>query len=282
MSFDYCTLSDIQAELLGLDISDLPPTLISRINNDYIPMVKADVDSYCAENFDLTRVREFYDGNNLPTLALRHKPIHQIDVVTLRIVPSIQWFQFSRWFYIKNTSHTGEVVSVSGGVSPIVPGFLPTFDNPYSYPIGSGLTPEVSLGNTSSFSDSTSTYEGSDLHVDSVNGQLIIPPRVLFIESQGVPFWNYSWLMGQRNIEVGYYYGYTDVDHLPRAIRHASAKLGAAKILQMKGMWNSAGARSISQDNVTKNFGEGAYSAEIKMLKDEAHSLLNRYKRITV
>ena len=283
MSFNYCTLNDVQGELLGLDISDLPTTLIDRINNDYIPFNKREIDSYVSENFDLTRVREFYDGNNLPTLTLRHKPIHQIDMVTIRIVPSLKWFFFQRWFYIKTVAHDGTVVALDGGVQPVTPPFQAKYETPYSYPIGTGLTPEVAHGNTATFSNATSVYEASDLHVDAVNAVLIIPPRVLFIEAQGVPFWNYTWLMGQRNIEVGYYYGYKDFNSLPLEIRHASAKLVAAKVLQMKAMWVSSGTKSMSSDEVSKNFGnEGAYSQQIKDLKEEAYNILGRYKRITV
>lgn len=281
MSFQYCDLNDVKGELLGLDVSDLPATLLDRITDDYIPTIKGEIDTYCGENFDLTRVREFYNGNNLPTLPLRHKPIRQVDVVTLRIVPSMKWFQFRRWFYIKNTAHDGTVVTLDGGVEPVGT-FFPTFEAPYSYPTGTGFTPEVMSGNTATFSDSTDQYERSDLHVDAVNGVLVIPPRVLFVESQGVPFWNYTWIMGQRNIEVDYSYGYKDLASLPLALRKATAKLVAAKVLEMKALWVSSGAKSISDGETSKSFGEGAYSDAIKALKESAYRTLDRYKRIMV
>ena len=282
MTFQYCTIEDVKGEVLGLDISDLPVTLVDRINNDFIPTAKREVDTYCGENFDLTKVREFYDGNNLPVLPLRHKPIRQVDVVTIRIVPSLKWFFFRRWFYIKNTAHDGTVVSVSGGVEPVSSVTVPLFETPYTYPTATGLTPEVPSGNTATLIDTTAQYERSDLHIDAVNGLLTIPPRVLFIEAQGVPFWNYTWIMGQRNIEVDYSYGYKDIASLPFELRKATAKLVAAKILQVKAMWVSSGAQSISQDGVSKSFSGGAYSNEIKNLKEEAYAILNRYKRITV
>lgn len=282
MSFNYCTLDQIKSELLGLDISDLPPTLISRIEDDYIPTAKSETDSYCGENFDLTRVREYLDGNNLPVIPLRHKPIRQIDNVTMRIVPSMKWFFFQRWFYIKTVAHNGVVVTLDGGVAPVTPPFESKFEAPYSYITGTGFLPEVLSGNTATFSNSTQTYEHSDLHVDAVNGLLIIPPRVLFIEAQGVPFFNYTWIQGQRNIEVGYYYGYKDFSSLPFELKKANAKLVAAKVLQVKAMWVSSGAQSISQDGVSKSFSGGAYSNEIKNLKEEAYNILNRYRRITV
>ena len=285
MGFNYCQPDDVYAELLGLDISDLPDTLVTRIIDTYIPMMTQEVDTYCSENFNLTRVREFYDGTDLPTLTLRHRNIRQIDNVTIRIVPSMQWFFFSRWYYIKTTCYDGTVIAPDGGVEPIhpvYPPFQPKFDAPYTYAMGVPLTPNVPTGNTANFSNSTDQYERSDLHVDSVNGVLIIPPRVLFIESQGVPFWNYTWLRGQRNIEVGYWYGYQDYAHLPKTIIHATAKLVAAHVLQKKAMWVSSGTKSITQDNISKNFGEGAYSTEIKTFIEEAHKILDRYKRLTV
>ena len=91
-----------------------------------------------------------------------------------------------------------------------------------------------------------------------------------------------TWLNGQRNIEVVYSYGYKDLASLPYELRKASAKLVAAKVLQVKGMWVSAGTKSISEDGVSKSFGDGAYSTEIKALKEEAYAVLKRYKRITV
>lgn len=282
MSFNYTNLDMVKGELAGLDVSDLPTTLITRIENLYIPEAKAETNSFCGENFDLTRVREFLDGNNLPVMALRHKPIYQVDVVTMRIVPSMQWFFFQRWFYIKTISHDGTVVGQDGGVEPVTSPFQPKYESPYSYLTSTGFTPEVSTGNTATFSNSTNQYERSDLHVDCANGLLIIPPRVLFIEAQGVPFFNYTWIQGQRNMEVGYWYGYKDFASLPFALKSANTKLVAAKVLQQKGMWISSGAKSISQDNVSKSFGEGAYSTEIKALKEEAYAVLNRFKRITV
>jgi hypothetical protein len=282
MPFNYCQLDDVKAELLGLDVSDMPATLIDRITDDYIPMMTQEIDTYCSENFNLTRVREFYDGTDLPYLALRHKNIRQIDNVTIRIVPSMQWFFFQRWYYIKTTAHDGTIVAPDGGVEPVHPPYQPKFDTPYTYATGVPLTPNVISGNTANFSNSTDQYERSDLHVDSVNGLLIIPPRVLFIEAQGVPFWNYTWLRGQRNIEVGYWYGYQDYAHLPATIKHAAAKLVAAHVLQKKAMWVSSGTKSISQDNVSKSFGEGAYSTEIKAFREEAFKTLDRYKRIMV
>lgn len=275
--FNYCTVEDVKGELLGLDVSDLPSTLLDRIEEDYIPTAKREVDSYCAENFDLTNVKEFYNGNNMPTLALRHKPIRQINNVVMRIVPSLKWFQFRRWFVVKNTSHDGTVVALAGGVAPATSVDVP----PYTYLAATGLEP-TSLTPTGTFEDSTERYEQSDLHVDAANGILIIPPRVLFVESQGIPFWNYTWIMGNRNVEVDYKYGYKDIDSLPFELRKAAAKLVAAKVLQVKAMWVSAGTKSISMDGVSKSFGEGAYSTEIKALKEEAYAVLNRYKRITV
>lgn len=276
MTFQYATLDDVKGELLGLDVSDLPDTLVTRISNDFIPLAKREVDTYCAENFDATTVREFYDGNNLPTLPLRHKPIIQVRNIVLRIVPSLKWFQFRRWFVIKDTAHDGTVVAKAGGVIPVG-----TAIPPYLYPVGSGLTPTDPTP-TANFIDDIPTYEGSDLHIDAVNAVLTIPPRVLFIEAQGVPFWNYTWIMGQRNIQVDYTYGYLDIDHLPFEIKKATAKLVAAKVLQVKAMWVSSGTKSMSVDEVSKNFGDGAYSTEIKTLKEEAYNILARYKRITV
>ena len=277
MPFNYCSLNDVQAELLGLDVSDMPATLMDRIQNDYMPLMKEEVDTYLGENLDLTFVTEWYDGNDLPTIVLRHKNINQVCNVVIRIVPSMQWFQFRRWYNIKTVDHTGIKIALDGGVEPINGTVLP----PYIYPVGSGVVPTGRVP-TANFIRSNAQYERSDLHIDNVNGVLIIPPRVLFIEAQGVPFWNYTWLKGQRNIQVDYWYGYADYAHLPSTIKHATAKLVAAHVLQKKAMWVSSGTKSISQDNVSKNFGDGAYSTEIKALREEAYKVLDRYKRIVV
>ena len=45
LSYHYCTEDDVRKKLLGLDVSDIPDTLIQAITSKYIPWAQRDVDS---------------------------------------------------------------------------------------------------------------------------------------------------------------------------------------------------------------------------------------------
>jgi hypothetical protein len=273
MSFDYCTLSDVKRQLLGLDVSDLPSSLESRITDTYIPWAKRDVDTFLGQNLDLTiNYQEWYSGTGTATLHLRRRPINRIRACVLRVIPSVQWFQFRRMFQLNVREVTGSKIAEQGGYEPI----------------GNAVPPYIvaELGDvgvpTATFTDSEEQYGRSDLLVDCSKGTLTIPPRILFLENQAVPFWNYTWLRGQNNISVTYDYGYKDQASLPREFVDATALLAAAYVLKDKALWTGSGAQSIGLEGVSRSFGESPFAGIIKNMEEKAYNLLKRRKRLNV
>ena len=297
LSFLYCTQDDVRKQIRGLDISDMPSSIFDDIDDSYIQWAQRDVDSFCGTNFDATETEEFYDGSGGKTMILNHKPVREILNVTLYIIPSAQWVQFRRWFYTNPVDQLGIKVCRFGGVEPKDSTINPLEAN-YIYPTGLGFANEdaTPANQTASFSSSEEQYGKSDLFINARLGTLTIPPRILFLEGQGTPFWNYTWLrsgIGGQNVRVKYIYGYSDpnqVDpltestegNLPREITDATAGLAAKYVLIDKGIFTGSGASSVSVDGVSRSFGEMPYSGYIKHLEEKAKRILSRYKRISV
>ena len=288
-SFPYCTLDDVKAELLGLDISDMAKTLETRITDNLIPAAQRWVDNYADTNFDKTRITEYYNGNGIDLLYLRHKPVREVHRVIMRIIPSVQWFEFKRWYYVNEFSGTGTRVGRPGGVAPKTTSDVPpyTFNENEDY----GFEDEVTAGiETGTFELSDDRYAGADIFVDLKSGSLTIPPRILFQENQTYPFWNYTWIRGTQNIEVQYTYGYSDpaqpdelIDDptngsLPQEITDATAKIAAALVLRSKGLFTSMGAKSFSVDGVNMGFGNIMFEGHIQALEQDAKFILDKYK----
>jgi len=291
LSFKYCTKDDVKKHLLGLDVSDLPTSLEDAIDQRYIPWAQRDADSYCGSNFDLTVTEEFYDGSGTSQQILLHRPVREIVNAVLYIIPSVQWVQFKRWFYVSTKNQLGIQVARRGGVEPKDETVAP----PYVFSTGLGFQSEDpdSADQTASFSDTQEQYGRSDLFIDASMGRLTIPPRILFLENQAVPFWNYTFLRGYQNLQVSYVYGYSDptqadpltgstLGNLPAEITDATAMWAARYVLTDKAITVGAGSKSISIESVNRNFGEMPYEGIIKLLDERAKSILNRYKVIGV
>lgn len=279
MGFNYCTLSDVKKYLAGLDVSEMPSTLDRLIEETYIPWAKREIDMYIGENLDLTTTNEFYDGTGGPEMVLRHRPISFLRNALLRIIPQVQWFQFRRWFHLNHITQTGVQIAERGGVEPIDEVVIP----PYTFDAGSTVPADlIGSPKTADFNNTTEQYERSDLFVNCKLGILIIPPRILFLASQGVPFWNYTWLRGYANIEVEYDYGYKDLESLPQEVRTAAAYLAAAEVLRTKGHFTGAGATSLTTESVPRSFRDIPHGGHIQMYMDGARRMLTPYKRIRV
>jgi hypothetical protein len=277
MGFNYCILNDVKTWLAGVDVSEMPPTLDLMIEQTWIPWAKGEVDAFCGDNFDLTTINEFYDGSGGKDMILNHRPISFVRNVVLRVIPALEWFHFLRWFHLNTTDQFGHEVTQRGGVEPIGGAIAP-----YVFAVGSP-TPVDMQGPvpTGNFNNTTEQYEKADLFADCRRGILTIPPRILYLENQAVPFWNYTFLRSTNNIEIEYDYGYKNIDSLPVEIRQASAQLVAAAVLANKGQFASAGASSITLGGTSKSFGEMPYANYIRNYITAAKATLNRYKRIS-
>lgn len=278
MSFNYCNLNDVKTWLAGVDVSDMPSSLDLMIEKSYIPWAKRQVDIYIGDNLDNTTVTEYIDGSGGPELILRHRPISFLRKCVLRLIPSVQWFEFKRPFLTNEVDQTGIKVATRGGSTPIGDA-LP----PYVFSANSPVPEDMkSLTPTATFDSATSTYESADLYVDCRLGMLVIPPRILYLDNQAVPFWNYTFLKGYENIEVTYDYGYKDLDSIPAEVRNACAQFVAAAVLQTKGQFTGAGATSLTLGSVPRSYGEMPYAGHIKAYMENAKQALATHKRLKV
>lgn len=279
MSFNYCTLNDVKGWLAGVDVSDMPSTLDKLIEQNYIPWAKRQVDTFIGENLDSTTVTEHYDGSGMVELVLHHRPITFVRKCVLRIIPSVQWFEFKRWFHTNNIDQLGTKVTEYGGVTPLSPGAIP----PYTFAMGSPVPEDLQGGTpTGEFSGSTAQYEASDLFVNCRLGILTIPPRIMYLENQGVPFWNYTWMRGQANIEVVYDYGYRNLESLPIEVRNACAQFVAAAVLATKGQFMGAGSTSFTLGQIPRSYSTHPFAAHIQAYQEGAKAALGAYKRVRV
>jgi hypothetical protein len=256
----YCTWDDVKACLLGLDVADVPITLQTRIESTYIPALKLEIDTICRQNMDATTVTQFFDGTGTEKIVLPRRPIKELKSCILRVIPSISWYTFKRWRHINVIDSQGNTIAVQGGPEP-----------------HTGKEPPYSSGDYDWESDITK----ADLFVDCANGMIVIPPRILYLEMQAIPFWNYTWIKGNANIEVTYTYGY-DVSNLPLDFKLAAAKLVACQVLLLKGIGISAGANSMTIDGVSRNFGGTPYAALIQDFRTQAYSTFEHYRRLDV
>jgi len=300
-SFPYCTLDDVKSVLLGLDVSDIPTTLETQITTQYIRWAQRDVDIEAGTNLDATETEEFLPGTGTDSLHLHHRPIREILNLILYIIPSAQWFQFKRWFYVNNVDQLGITVNRRGGVEPrqtVTPGTddIPPFTFDVAVNPGFKNTTAIAGDITADFNDTEDQYGKSDIFIDVKLGRITVPPRILFIESQAVPFWNYTFLRGVNNVRISYIYGYSDptvpdllIDpsgatngNLPPEITQACANLAAKYVLISKGMFQGSGAKSVSVDGVNLSYGETPFGGQIKYLENQARELLKPYKRLGV
>lgn len=280
MSFNYCTLNDVKRWLSGLDVSEMPENLDAIIEQTFIPWAKREIDSYLGQNLDSTTVNEFYDGKGTKDLVLRHSPVSFVRKCKIRIIPSAIWVQFKRWFHVNEHTITGIKIAERGGVEPVDLDDIPPYTFPTSAPVPEDV--KVSSGHTATFSNTDDQFDRVDLIVNCRLGILTIAPRVLYLENQGVPFWNYTFIPGISNIEVEYDYGYKDLESLPNEVRQASAQLIAATVLMNKGQFSGAGAVSLTHDSISKSFGDFPFGKYIQMYMDSAKKSLAPYKRIGV
>jgi len=267
----YCNWDDVKTNLLGLDIGEFS-TLQARVEQYHLPTIKTEIDTYCRQNFDLTSITEFLDGTGTEKIVLKRRPIKELTYCCLRVIPSISWYTFARWRHINVVDSEGHVVAVQGGPEPHtgeVPPYLPEF-GVSGYSGGSGWDYDWETDITK-----------ADLFVDCANGILTIPPRILYLEMQAIPFWNYTFLKGNNNIEVRYTYGYSD-GNFPFQLRRAAAQLVACQVLLLKGIGTSAGANSINMDGVSRNFAGVPYGALIEDMRKQAYQTLDKYRRIEI
>jgi hypothetical protein len=279
MGFNYASINDVRMWLAGLDVSDMPSSLDLIIEQAYLPWAKRQVDMFIGENLDLTTVSEYCDGNGRFELILRHRNVSFVRKCTLNLIPSMQWYDFKRWYHLNTVDQTGIKIAEEGGVAPILSSAVTPYVFAESDPVPDdlkGVTP------TGTFSATEAQYGKSDLFIDCRSGFLTIPPRIMYLENQAIPFWNYTWLRGVGNVHISYDYGYKTIDQVPAEIRTACAQFVAAAVLYSKGQFAGGGMTSFSLGGMSRSFGENEFSGHIKNYLETAKFLLMPHKRIRV
>lgn len=122
----------------------------------------------------------------------------------------------------------------------------------------------------------------ADLLVDCRTGLLVIPPRILYLEMQAVPFWNYTWLPATANVQVDFAYGYKP-GNFPADIVAANALYAAADAIMTASIEKSQGAVSVSIGDASRSYGaKYPYAGIVERWEANAATLLNSRRRIYV
>lgn len=79
----YCTTADV-ARMSGLTIASLPSNITEANITSHIEDAEAMIDRFCNTKFASTSVTEYYDGNDMRTLMLRHFPVISVSSLTIR------------------------------------------------------------------------------------------------------------------------------------------------------------------------------------------------------
>jgi hypothetical protein len=280
----HCNLKQVKSLLMGLDLSPFrgdDGTLndfYDAIESVFIPEASKRAVGKMRTNYDYTRETWYFDGNGTDTLILPRREIVFVNAVFLRVIPSLQWYRFTR------------IRKIDGSEFPRIGGVEPPPAAPESIPPN---IPNPVVTQPTVFTGA----EDADLMLDPRRRMLKIPPRILYANF-GSPLWNYNFFQGPMNVEVHFVYGhaptkYTDgtplifdpttgimqetspskgdgsgnapVDWssgMPAALSMAVARLVYADI--MRRLWRgvSGGLSSMSVDGASESYGSSAFGGD--------------------
>jgi len=215
---------------------------IDTIIGELILEKQEEVDTLCNTTFSTTQETVWLDGNGLTRLQLPHGNIVSVSTCTIRVVISTAWYNFQNIAYINTLRSDGIEIRTASSESEV---------------------------------------EAADLLVDCSSGELIIPPRIMYQQAAAYPFWNYTFPLGVRNVQVEYSHGFSSTTR-PRAIRNLCAKLVAREILLRKGDQISGGTTGFSADGFSKSYPGIPYAARLERLEADIERLVQRNRVIGV
>jgi hypothetical protein len=195
------------------------------------------VNNKVGRTFNAVTTANYFDGTGTPELNLPYIPILSIDKMVIRITPMIDWWTAQRIRYINCVDHRGVLVR----------------------------TP-----------DSDADIKNADLLVDCVEGKMRIPERILYLDNQASPFWNYTFLRGVKNIYVSWTYGYTSAT-IPDDIRLFCAKLTAIDVLRAVGNQLSGGSVNVIANGFSRSYAGVPFAGQINMLQDDIAEIRSNY-----
>jgi len=199
----HCSLRQVRRLLMGLDLSPFRgdngslDEFDAMLVEDIIPEASARAVRVMRTNFDYSREIWYFNGPGSTDLVLPRKAIIYVNAVFLRILPSLVWYRFVR---IRNVD--GAEFAAIGGIEP--PPALPENLLPYGDANTPYYTPQILTG-----------AEDADLFISPRRRTLSIPPRVL-AANIATPFWDWTFMPGNMNVEVHFAYGYAPTMYTDR------------------------------------------------------------------
>jgi hypothetical protein len=285
--------SQVMGLLRGVDLSQFqdPDGTLTGFTSDLmtqvIPEATARVVKALRAPMDFCRIIEFVDGTGTDTITLAMKNINYVNVLFVRILPSLPWYRFTHFRNVDGTEFNRA-------------GYVEPAENP-AYVTGQNnllpvITPPYFTG-----------VEDADILVDTRARTVIIPPRALLLAA-GLPLSNYSFVVGKMNVEIHYQFGYPPTSYLsgmpltydpttgivqdpnpnppdgfvgtdnidwssgmPTGITRATARLAANTIFRQNWRAVSYGLASLTVDGASESYGSGPYGGDID--KDDENIL---------
>jgi hypothetical protein len=295
---NHCNARQVFGKLLGNSLAQFQDqdgsytSLIAMLDEDLIPEISSMVVSAIRTPLDWCRRVYFASGTGDDTIVLPNRYIAGVNVVFIRILPSMPWYRFSRFRAIDGTEFNR--------AGFLEPPNTPAFQAPYSLET-SGATPPYT------------GIEDADILVDTNARTIIIPPRALLLTANAaVPFSSYSFIPGRTNIEIHYTFGFPPTKYfsgaplqfdpdtgaaielnpappnplpqgvlidgidwssgMPRAVSNGVSRIVANRILRQNWRGISNGLASLSVDGGSESYGSKAYSGD---LDDEEQAILS-------
>lgn len=294
----HCSVKQVFGKLLGINLDQFRDpdgsltSFVEELRDNVIPEVSSFVAAELRTPYDWCRRIYFADGSGGDTMTLPNRAVAVVNVVFIRILPSLPWYRFSKFRNVDG----GEFERAGYAEPPRTPAFA----FPYN------------LGDSGTVIDHTG-IEDADILVDTNGRSITIPPRALLLTANSaVPFSSYSFVPGSMNVEIHYTFGYAPKTYesgaaltfdavtgrvndpnpappnplalptppldpvdwgsgIPRGLSNAVARLVAGRMLRQNWRGISFGLSSISVDGGSESYGSKAYSGD---LDDEEKALM--------
>jgi hypothetical protein len=102
---EYCTLGDVQKELVGVNYDELDG--IDEIIIDEIYRATHEVDRKCNRPFKQLRQTDYINGNDSPNVLAPHIPVNEVHSAQLLLAPSVDWYTFENIALINTKMDNG-------------------------------------------------------------------------------------------------------------------------------------------------------------------------------
>jgi hypothetical protein len=271
------TLTGFQADLL----SDVIPEATARaVKAMRMPM-------------DWCRMIDFQDGTGGDTMILPYKNVAYVNVIFVRILPSLPWYRFTHFRNVDGTEFNRALFVEPPPVAP--------YNVTEGYQLQPVITPPYFTG-----------IEDADILVDTRARTVTIPPRALLLAA-GLPLSNYSFVIGKSNVEMHFAFGFPPTTYQSRApllfdeggnliavnptppvgavlpdvvdwssgmpvgLTRAVARLAVNTIYAQNWRGISYGLSSLSVDGASESYGSGPYGGDIEKNEEAVMKIISSY-----